>query len=105
MAGHVAFSRRHDGDEPDDSAENMAEEPFYYFWRNIGRSQKDKMRLGRWGLGKQVFPASSGEDNGTGAVFGAGWPSYDRRDGSSNRDPCHTVRISTISPLIRWTIL
>ena len=37
----------------------MTNEHFYYFWRNIGRSQKDRLRLERWGLGKQVFPASS----------------------------------------------
>jgi hypothetical protein len=32
---------------------------FYYFWRNIGRSRKQSSELGRWGLGKTVFPASS----------------------------------------------
>lgn len=32
---------------------------FYYFWRNIGRSQKQSTDLGRWGLGKTVFPAAS----------------------------------------------
>lgn len=32
---------------------------FYYFWRNIGRSGKADEKLGRWGLGKTVFPASS----------------------------------------------
>ena len=32
---------------------------FYYFWRNVGRSGKTDNQLGRWGLGKTVFPASS----------------------------------------------
>lgn len=32
---------------------------FYYFWRNIGRSRKSATDLGRWGLGKTVFPAAS----------------------------------------------
>lgn len=32
---------------------------FYYFWRNVGRSGKKDDKLGRWGLGKTVFPASS----------------------------------------------
>ena len=38
----------------DDLAHN-----FYYFWRNVGRSGKTDDKLGRWGLGKTVFPASS----------------------------------------------
>lgn len=32
---------------------------FYYFWRNVGRSRKASSELGRWGLGKTVFPAAS----------------------------------------------
>mgnify|MGYP006286344343 CR=1 FL=1 len=32
---------------------------FFYFWRNIGRSQKGAKELGSWGVGKQVFPACS----------------------------------------------
>jgi hypothetical protein len=32
---------------------------FYYFWRNVGRSAKEDQDLGRWGLGKTVFPACS----------------------------------------------
>lgn len=32
---------------------------FYYFWRNVGRSRKHAAELGRWGLGKTVFPAAS----------------------------------------------
>ncbi|MBN2491777.1 MAG: hypothetical protein JXQ29_13100 [Planctomycetes bacterium] len=36
-----------------------ARNDFYYFWRNIGRSVKGEHELGRWGLGKTVFPAAS----------------------------------------------
>jgi hypothetical protein len=36
-----------------------ARNDFYYFWRNIGRSRKESGDLGRWGLGKTVFPAAS----------------------------------------------
>jgi hypothetical protein len=32
---------------------------YYYFWRNVGRSGKSDDQLGRWGLGKTVFPACS----------------------------------------------
>lgn len=32
---------------------------FYWFWRNVGRSGKSKEELGRWGLGKSIFPALS----------------------------------------------
>lgn len=35
------------------------EDNFYYFWRNVGRSGKRAGTLGKWGLGKTVFPASS----------------------------------------------
>lgn len=35
------------------------EHNFFYFWRNIGRSEKSEKDRGRWGLGKTVFPASS----------------------------------------------
>jgi hypothetical protein len=41
-------------DHDDDSEDN-----FFYFWRNVGRSGKRAGSLGRWGLGKTVFPASS----------------------------------------------
>jgi hypothetical protein len=34
-------------------------EDFYWFWRNVGRSVKTGEKLGRWGLGKTVFPSSS----------------------------------------------
>ncbi|MEW5708191.1 MAG: hypothetical protein AB1830_04700 [Pseudomonadota bacterium] len=36
-----------------------ARNDFYYFWRNVGRSRKQWSELGRWGLGKTVFPAAS----------------------------------------------
>ena len=32
---------------------------FYWFWRNIGRSGKTGVDLGRWGLGKTVYRAAS----------------------------------------------
>lgn len=34
-------------------------EDFSYFWRNVGRSNKQDTERGRWGLGKTVFPAIS----------------------------------------------
>jgi len=44
----------------DDAIEaGAARNDFYYFWRNIGRSRKSASDLGRWGLGKTVFPAAS----------------------------------------------
>ena len=33
--------------------------PFFYFFRAEGATEKDKERLGRWGIGKQVFPRAS----------------------------------------------
>lgn len=32
---------------------------FFWFWRNVGRSGKKESDLGRWGVGKTVFPTSS----------------------------------------------
>jgi len=32
---------------------------FFWFWRNVGRTGKTNFELGKWGLGKTVFPASS----------------------------------------------
>jgi hypothetical protein len=32
---------------------------FYYFWRNVGITGKAEDTLGKWGIGKTVFPASS----------------------------------------------
>lgn len=49
--------------DPKESYSGIAEDGkahnFYYFWRNVGRSGKTDDKLGRWGLGKTVFPASS----------------------------------------------
>jgi hypothetical protein len=39
---------------------------YYYFWRHIGKGGKSGDDLGRWGLGKTVFPAISQ----VGAYFG-----------------------------------
>lgn len=36
-----------------------ADDGFYWFWRNIGRSAKSGDNRGRWGLGKTVLPAAS----------------------------------------------
>lgn len=43
----------------DDDDEVEEKNNFYYFWRNIGRSKKEEGDIGRWGLGKRVFPSSS----------------------------------------------
>jgi len=43
----------------DDLDENEKRNDFYYFWRNIGRTRKERTDLGRWGLGKTVFQAAS----------------------------------------------
>lgn len=51
------------------------EEAFYWFWRNIGRSGKSGSDLGRWGLGKTVFPATSRVS----AMWGLTVRSADRR--------------------------
>ncbi len=46
----------------DDDAHDAAapRNDFYYFWRNVGRSNKTEDERGRWGLGKIVFPIASG---------------------------------------------
>ncbi len=46
-------------DQEDDESESSGKNHFYYFWRNVGRGQKEGSDLGRWGLGKTVFPAAS----------------------------------------------
>lgn len=46
-----------DTEAPDDKTKSRNH--FFYFWRNIGRSGKTADKLGSWGVGKQVFPASS----------------------------------------------
>ncbi|MGB8854338.1 MAG: hypothetical protein WCC69_12310 [Pirellulales bacterium] len=43
----------------DPPAGHERREDFYWFWRNVGRSAKTGEKLGRWGLGKTVFPSSS----------------------------------------------
>ena len=43
----------------DDLDDEGKRNDFYYFWRNIGRTQKESTDLGRWGLGKTVFQAAS----------------------------------------------
>lgn len=45
--------------EIDIDEEDGRKHDFYWFWRNVGRSGKSKEDLGRWGLGKAVFPALS----------------------------------------------
>lgn len=45
--------------EDDELDAGAGRNDFYYFWRNIGRSRKAESELGRWGLGKTVFPAAS----------------------------------------------
>ena len=45
--------------EDEEIAPGRVRNDFYYFWRNVGRSRKQSSDLGRWGLGKTVFPASS----------------------------------------------
>jgi hypothetical protein len=57
------FNTRGLGGDPeiyaDDQIPPGGREDFYWFWRNIGRSAKSGENLGRWGLGKTVFPSSS----------------------------------------------
>ncbi len=43
-----------DPEDDDDNPHN-----FYWFWRRVGKSGKRNDEIGRWGLGKTVFPASS----------------------------------------------
>lgn len=42
-----------------DTAGEEAKNDFYYFWRNVGRSNKGEIDRGRWGLGKAVFTVAS----------------------------------------------
>lgn len=41
------------------ASNDAAKNDFFWFWRNIGRSGKSGSDIGRWGLGKTVFQASS----------------------------------------------
>ena len=52
LAGDINEDR--DPDKNDNKHHN-----FYWFWRRIGESGKQDEDIGRWGLGKTVFPASS----------------------------------------------
>ena len=45
--------------DPGQDNDTGVKNDFYYFWRNVGRSGKKESDRGRWGLGKNVFPASS----------------------------------------------
>lgn len=48
--------------EVDPELEGEGEErknDFFYFWRNVGRSNKGAVDRGRWGLGKAVFTVAS----------------------------------------------
>lgn len=51
-----------EGDPKESFVDNIKDKKphnFYFFWRNVGRSGKTDDNLGRWGLGKTVFPAAS----------------------------------------------
>lgn len=45
--------------EEADADDKSKQHNFFWFWRNIGISGKSDEKLGRWGLGKTVFPAAS----------------------------------------------
>lgn len=45
--------------EHDPKEDDGGPHDFFWFWRNVGRSGKSREHLGRWGLGKSVFPALS----------------------------------------------
>jgi hypothetical protein len=42
-----------------DTAGEEQRNDFFYFWRNVGRSNKGEVDRGRWGLGKAVFTVAS----------------------------------------------
>lgn len=49
---------------PDECEDNDVEDKtkkhnFYHFWRNVGITGKPEDKLGRWGIGKTVFPLAS----------------------------------------------
>lgn len=50
---------RGDPEQDDDTEPGTVRNDFFYFWRNVGRSNKSETDRGRWGLGKTVLPASS----------------------------------------------
>ena len=43
----------------DPSERSKRKNNFFWFWRNVGRSDKGNDGRGRWGLGKAVYPKSS----------------------------------------------
>lgn len=45
--------------DPELEDAGTAKNDFFYFWRNVGRSNKGEVDRGRWGLGKAVFPVAS----------------------------------------------
>jgi hypothetical protein len=47
------------GIDPELQSDDDTKNDFYYFWRNVGRSNKSETDRGRWGLGKAVFSVAS----------------------------------------------
>lgn len=45
--------------DPELEPTNETKNDFFYFWRNVGRSNKGEVDRGRWGLGKAVFSVAS----------------------------------------------
>ncbi len=45
--------------DPELEAGEVKRNDFFYFWRNVGRSNKGEVDRGRWGLGKAVFTVAS----------------------------------------------
>jgi hypothetical protein len=48
-----------EGDREQYEQKEGAKNPFFYFFRAEGATEKHEATLGRWGIGKQVFPRSS----------------------------------------------
>lgn len=47
------------GVDPELEDDSETKNDFFYFWRNVGRSNKAEVDRGRWGLGKAVFTVAS----------------------------------------------
>ncbi len=47
------------GIDPELESDTETKNDFFYFWRNVGRSNKAEVDRGRWGLGKAVFSVAS----------------------------------------------
>lgn len=45
--------------DPELESDHETKNDFFYFWRNVGRSNKGEVDRGRWGLGKAVFSVAS----------------------------------------------